>query len=74
MMDLENTLLALWGLHSYNVTVWTGSHWPRAVIIDSSLMSRCGLSHESAEDGCKGQLGDVLSIKMKGKVVCLSNP
>ena len=56
------------------LSVWTGSHWPRAVTIDNSLMSGCGLSHESAEDGCKGHLVDVLSIKMKGNVVCLSDP
>jgi len=28
-------------------------HWPRAVTIESSLESGCGLSHESAQDGCK---------------------
>ena len=28
------------------------NHWPRAVTIESSLDSGCGLSHETAQDGC----------------------
>ena len=35
-------------------SVCTGIHWLRAMNINNSLMSGCGLSHESAEDGCKG--------------------
>ena len=28
-------------------------HWPKVMTIESSLMSGCGLSHKSAENGCK---------------------
>ena len=31
-----------------------GCHSPRAVTIESSLTSRCGGSHKSAQDGWKG--------------------
>ena len=39
-------------------------HWLTAVSIENSLMNGCGLSHESAEDDCKGSW--VLSIKTLG--------
>ena len=34
-------------------SVYTGSDWLRAMTIENSLISGCGLSHESAEDGYK---------------------
>ena len=37
--------------------VCMGSHWLRAVTIENLLMSRCGLSHESAENGYKSSWG-----------------
>jgi len=41
-----------------------GGYWLRAVTIGKLLMGGCGLSHESAEDGCKGmQLGEGFSVK-----------
>ena len=35
-------------------SVCMGDHWPRAVTVESSLASRCGLSQESAQDGWNG--------------------
>ena len=35
-------------------SVCMGGHWLRVMSIENSLMSGCGLSHNSAEDGCKG--------------------
>ena len=35
-------------------SVCSGDHWRRAVTIESSLVSGCGLSHESAQDDCNG--------------------
>jgi len=43
--------------------VCTGSHWPRAMTNENSLMSWYGLSHESADLWQQGQLGDVLRAK-----------
>jgi len=34
--------------------VCMGSHWPRAMTNENSLMSGYGLSHQSAEYGSKG--------------------
>ena len=35
-------------------SVCMGSHWPRTVAIERSLMSGCGLSYRSVQDNCKG--------------------
>ena len=35
------------------ILVCMGSHWPRDVTIENTLTSGYGLSHESAENGCK---------------------
>ena len=50
-MDLEDSPQAL-----SVYLIWMGGLWPRAVTIKSSLMSGCGLSHESAQGGYKGHL------------------
>ena len=44
--------------------------------VENSIMSGCGLSHECAEYGLKGQLGEVLSDQHKGtrNVVGLRDP
>ena len=34
-------------------SVSTGGHWPRAMTIENLLTRGCGLTHESAENGCK---------------------
>ena len=47
--------------------VCLGSHWPRAMNINNLLMSECGLSHKSAEDGCKGRWVKFRASKPKGR-------
>ena len=40
------------------------SHWLRAVYIENLLLSECGLSHESAENDCKGSWVKFWALKL----------
>ena len=45
-------------------TVCMVSHWLRAVSIENLSMRGCGLSHESAENGCKGSWVKFWALKL----------
>ena len=63
---LRKQTSALWGLRFWQCHFFLGGHWLRAVTIENSLMSGCGLSHESAEGGCKGNWVKFWASKPKG--------
>ena len=47
--------------------VWTSSRQLIAVIVASSLIGGCGLSHEHVEEGCNWHLCQVLGAEYQGK-------